>query len=158
MRQVRSALQRFCYGNGFVMPLLGLLPIQGTAPQSRRYSTATRLYPAAILDHGFGDCRMTRPFIRPLLAAAALTLMPIAASAQNAAATPWVLAPNVGYGYDSHFKTMQYKLGTNNAGLLLKGARKVPKNTLFFLGANGQLYMRTGPFLESDGSFMFGPG
>ncbi len=41
---------------------------------------------------------------------------------------------------------------------LLKGAKKVPKNTLFFIGANGQLYMRKGPFLEDDGSFKFGPG
>jgi hypothetical protein len=28
---------------------------------------------------------------------------------------------------------------------------------LFFIGQNGQLYMRTGPFLEGDGKFMFGP-
>jgi hypothetical protein len=48
-------------------------------------------------------------------------------------------------------------MGTNNAGDLFKGAKKVPKNTLFFLGANGQLYMRTGPFLDGDGSFKFGP-
>ena len=48
-------------------------------------------------------------------------------------------------------------MGTNNAGLLLKGAKKVPKGTLFFLGQNGQLYMRRGPYLEGDGTFMFGP-
>ena len=41
---------------------------------------------------------------------------------------------------------------------VLKGARKVPKNTLFFIGDNGQLYMRSGPYLESDGRFKFGPG
>ncbi len=29
-------------------------------------------------------------------------------------------------------------------GTLLKGAKKVPKGTLFFIGQNGQLYMRTG--------------
>ncbi len=29
--------------------------------------------------------------------------------------------------------------------LLLKGAKKVPKGTLFFIGQNGQLYMRSGP-------------
>ena len=29
--------------------------------------------------------------------------------------------------------------------VLLKGAKKVPKGTLFFIGQNGQLYMRTGP-------------
>ena len=51
---------------------------------------------------------------------------------------------------------LSYKMGTNNAGMLLKGAKKVPKGTLFFIGQNGQLYMRTGPYLEGDGKFMFG--
>jgi hypothetical protein len=27
---------------------------------------------------------------------------------------------------------------------------------LFFVGENGQLYMRTGPYLEDDGRFKFG--
>ena len=27
---------------------------------------------------------------------------------------------------------------------------------LFFVGENGQLYMRSGPYLEGDGRFMFG--
>ena len=62
----------------------------------------------------------------------------------------------MGYGYGKDGKTFSYKMGTNNAGLLLKGAKKVPKGTLFFIGQNGQLYMRTGPFLEGDGKFMFG--
>jgi hypothetical protein len=48
-------------------------------------------------------------------------------------------------------------MGTANAGELLKGAKKVPKGTLFFIGQNGQLYMRTGPYLEGDGKFKFGP-
>jgi hypothetical protein len=47
-------------------------------------------------------------------------------------------------------------LTANNAGQLLKGAKKVPKGTLFFIGQNGQLYIRTGPYLEGDGKFMFG--
>ena len=47
-------------------------------------------------------------------------------------------------------------MGTSNAGTLLKGAKKVPKGTLFFIGQNGQLYMRTGPYLEGGGKFMFG--
>ena len=64
----------------------------------------------------------------------------------------------MGYGYDKDGKTFSYKMGTNNANLLLKGAKKVPKGTLFFIGENGQLYMRTGPYLEGDGKFMFGPG
>ena len=72
------------------------------------------------------------------------------------APTPWELKSDMGYGYDKEGKTFAYKMGTNNAGLLLKGAKKVPKGTLFFIGQNGQLYMRTGPYLEGDGKFMFG--
>ena len=70
--------------------------------------------------------------------------------------TPWELKPDMGYGYDKEGKMSAYKMGTSNAGLLLKGAKKVPKGTLFFIGQNGQLYMRTGPYLEGDGKFMFG--
>ena len=59
---------------------------------------------------------------------------------------------------DANGKTLAYKMGTSNAKDLLKGAKKVPKGTLFFMGANGQLYMRSGPYLEDDGRFKFGPG
>ena len=100
---------------------------------------------------------MTRSSTKSLLMAAALTALTTSALAQAAAPTPWVLSPDMGYGYDKDGKTFSYKMGTNNAGLLLKGAKKVPKGTLFFIGQNGQLYMRTGPFLEGDGKFMFGP-
>jgi hypothetical protein len=93
---------------------------------------------------------------RTLLIGAALMAMMTSAFAQAAAPTPWVLEPNMGYGYGKDGKTFTYKMGTNNAGTLLKGAKKVPKGTLFFIGQNGQLYMRTGPYLEGDGKFMFG--
>ena len=76
--------------------------------------------------------------------------------AELPAPTPWELKPDMGYGYGKDGKTFAYKMGTNNASLLLKGAKKVPKGTLFFIGQNGQLYMRTGPYLEGDGKFMFG--
>ena len=98
---------------------------------------------------------MTGRSTKTLLIAAALSVLTTAACAQ-AAATPWVLSPDMGYGYDKEGKTFSYKMGTNNAGTLLKGAKKVPKGTLFFIGQNGQLYMRTGPYLEGDGKFMFG--
>ena len=98
----------------------------------------------------------TRSFRRAILTAAVLTALTTSAWAQAAAPTPWELKPDMGYGYDKDGKTLSYKMGTNNAGQLLKGARKVPKGTLFFLGQNGQLYMRTGPYLEGDGKFMFG--
>jgi hypothetical protein len=93
---------------------------------------------------------------KTLVAAAALAALTASAMAQSAAPTPWVLAPDMGYGYSKDGKTFSYKMGTNNARLLLKGAKKVPKGTLFFIGENGQLYMRTGPYLEGDGKFMFG--
>jgi hypothetical protein len=70
---------------------------------------------------------------------------------------PWELKPDMGYSYGKDGKTLAYKMGTSNASELLKGAKKVPKGTLFFIGQNGQLYMRSGPYLEGDGSFKFGP-
>ena len=104
---------------------------------------------------------MTRFSVRTFLVAAFLiaaapAALTISAYAQAAAPTPWVLSPDMGYGYDKEGKTFSYKMGTSNAKLLLKGAKKVSKGTLFFIGHNGQLYMRTGPYLEADGRFMFG--
>jgi hypothetical protein len=99
---------------------------------------------------------MTTPSLRILAAAAAFGALTIAAAAEPAATAPWELKPDMGYGYGKDGKTFAYKMGTKNANMLLKGAKKVPRGTLFFLGENGQLYMRTGPYLEGDGSFMFG--
>ena len=99
---------------------------------------------------------MTRFSTRTLLTIAALAALTTSAFAQSPAPTPWELKPDTGYGYDKEGKTFSYKMGTSNAGLLLKGAKKVPLGTLFFIGQNGQLYIRTGPYLEGDGKFMFG--
>lgn len=93
---------------------------------------------------------------KTVLTAAALVALTVSAFAQSPAAAPWELQPDMGYGYGKDGKTFAYKMGTNNANLLLKGAKKVPKGTLFFIGQNGQLYMRSGPYLEGDGKFMFG--
>jgi hypothetical protein len=93
--------------------------------------------------------------INAALAAAVVGMLAGPAAAQNAA-TPWELKPDTGYAYDKDGKTFSYKMGTSNAGELLKGAKKVPRGTLFFIGHNGQLYMRTGPYLEGDGRFKFG--
>lgn len=89
-------------------------------------------------------------------ALAALSASTLSTSAFAQAAAPWELKPDTGYAYDKEGKTFSYKMGTSNAGTLLKGAKKVPRGTLFFIGQNGQLYMRTGPYLEGDGKFMFG--
>jgi hypothetical protein len=99
---------------------------------------------------------MKRFSTKTFLVAVTLTATITSALAEAAKPTPWVLTPDMAYGYDKEGKTFSYKMGTNNAGQLLKGAKKVPKGTLFFIGQNGQLYMRTGPFLEGDGKFMFG--
>jgi len=104
---------------------------------------------------------MTRFTARMLVSALALGALSNAAfstgsRAQAAAPMPWELRADTGYAYDKEGKTFSYKMGTSNAGQLLKGAKKVPKGTLFFIGQNGQLYMRTGPYLEGDGKFMFG--
>jgi hypothetical protein len=99
---------------------------------------------------------MTRVAAKTFLTMAALGALTASAFAQASGATPWELKPDMGYGYDKDGKTFAYKMGTNNAADLLKGAKKVPKGTLFFIGQNGQLYMRTGPYLEGDGRFKFG--
>ncbi len=101
--------------------------------------------------------RITGSSMKTVLAAAILGAIATSAVAETPAPTPWVLSPDMGYGYDKDGKTFSYKMGTSNAGSLLKGAKKVPKGTLFFIGQNGQLYMRSGPYLGGDGKFMFGP-
>jgi hypothetical protein len=99
---------------------------------------------------------MTGISTKTVLTVAVLAGFSTCALAQGATPTPWELQPDMGYAYGKDGKTLSYKMGTNNAGTLLKGAKKVPKGTLFFVGQNGQLYMRTGPYLEGDGRFMFG--
>ena len=99
---------------------------------------------------------MTSISTKTVLAMAVLAGFSTCAFAQGAAPTPWELKSDMGYAYGKDGKTLSYKMGTNNAGTLLKGAKKVPKGTLFFIGQNGQLYMRSGPYLEGDGKFMFG--
>jgi hypothetical protein len=99
---------------------------------------------------------MTGISTKTVLTVAVLAGFSTCACAQGAAPTPWELKPDMGYAYGKDGKTLSYKMGTNNAGTLLKGAKKVPKGTLFFVGENGQLYMRSGPYLEGDGRFMFG--
>ncbi len=96
-------------------------------------------------------------WIAALIAGAALQAAPAGAQTAPAPNTAWVLAPDMAYGFAGDGQLTAYKFGTNNAKLLLKGAKKVPRNTLFFIGENGQLYMRSGPYLEG-GKFSFGPG
>jgi hypothetical protein len=124
-------------------------------------------------DGKLGDGKMTMTLFRArtfptvtTLSVLAITVLAItvlvsyglttSARAEATAPMAWELKPDTGYAYDKEGKTFSYKMGTSNAGLLLKGAKKVPRGTLFFIGQNGQLYIRTGPYLEGDGKFMFG--
>ncbi len=100
--------------------------------------------------------RFANGMVVSALVLGALSGAAFSTAARAQAAAPWELRPDTGYAYDKEGKTFSYKMGTNNAGELLKGAKKVPKGTLFFIGQNGQLYMRTGPYLEGDGKFKFG--
>ncbi len=100
---------------------------------------------------------MTRFSTKTLLVAAALTALTTSALAQAAAPTPWVLTPDMGYGYDKEGKTFSYKMGTSNAKLLLKGAKKVPKGTLFFIRRERPALYAQRAISRGDGKFMFGP-
>lgn len=97
---------------------------------------------------------MRSAVVKSLIVAGALCAMTSVTRA--APPEPWELRPDMGYAYGKDGKTLAYRMGTKNADMLLKGAKKVPKGTLFFVGQNGQLYMRTAPYLEGDGSFSFG--
>lgn len=73
---------------------------------------------------------MTHFSTRTFFATAALIALTTSAFAQSA--RPWELKTDMGYAYGKDGKTWSYKMGTNNAGTLLKGAKKVPKGTLFY--------------------------
>lgn len=101
---------------------------------------------------------MRRISTRALTTVAALIALTATAAAQQAnTPAPWAMTPDTAYGYDADGKFFVYKMGTSNAKSLLAGAKKVKKNTFFFIGENGQLYMKTEPFIEG-GKFKYGPG
>ena len=70
---------------------------------------------------------MTGFSTKTFLIAAALTGLAtsgLSTSAFAQAATPWELKTDMAYAYDKAGKTFAYKMGTSNAGTLLKGAKK----------------------------------
>src|SRR3569833_3452828 len=91
-----------------------------------------------------GRMMMTGVSTKTVLAVTVLAGFSTCAFAQGAAPVPWELKSDMGYAYGKDGKTLSYKMGTTFVGTLLKGAKKVPKGTLFFIGENGQLYMRFG--------------
>jgi hypothetical protein len=74
---------------------------------------------------------------KTLIAAAALAAMATSAFSQ----VPWQFNPGMAYMYASPGKMMAMAMasGGKNHEMMMKGARKVPANTMFFMDG-GQLY------------------
>ena len=90
-----------------------------------------------------GVWMMTSISTKTVLAVAVLAGLSTCAFAQGAAPTPWELKQDMGYAYGKDGKTLSYKTGTTTMpARCLKGAKKV-WGTLFFVGENGQVDVRT---------------
>jgi hypothetical protein len=86
-----------------------------------------------------------------LLAAAALTA--VAGSAHALDIGDWMRGPDVAYVYTQDGKTMSVHMNKPDHGMMMRGAHKVPRNTMFFM-VDGELYMRTGNMYDNSGYFM----
>jgi len=93
---------------------------------------------------------MTRFLIKPFVAIATLAALSAPAFAEEPAL--WELKPDMGYAYDKDGKTHTYKMGTSNAGQLLKGAKKVPKGTLFLLATTASSICAPAPISRATAS------
>jgi hypothetical protein len=88
-----------------------------------------------------------------LLAAAALTA--VAGSAYALDSGDWMSGPNVAYVYTQDGKTMSVHMNKPDHTMMMRGAHKVPRSTVFFM-VDGELYMRTGNIYDKAGNFMGG--
>jgi len=86
---------------------------------------------------------------RSLIAAAALAAMATSAFSQ----VPWEFNPGMAYMYAGPGKmtAMAMATGAKNHEALMKEAKKVPNNTVFFMDG-GQMYMVSGT-LDPTGNF-----
>jgi len=88
-----------------------------------------------------------------LLAAAALTTVAGAAAALDIG--DWMRGPDVAYVYSQDGKTTSVHMNKPDHAMMMQGAHKVPRNTMFFM-VDGELYMRTGSMYDKAGNFMGG--
>src|SRR5712692_7408878 len=90
---------------------------------------------------------------KTLIAAAALAAMATSAFAQ----VPWEFNPGMAnmYSGPGQMTTMAMPEGDKNHAAMMKRARKVPANTIFFMDG-GQMYMVSGT-LDPTGNF-YRPG
>jgi hypothetical protein len=90
---------------------------------------------------------------KTLLAAAALTAVSGATYALDSG--DWMRESDVAYVYTAEGKTMTVRMKSPNHAMMMQGARKVPRNTMFFM-VDGDLYMRGGNMWDKAGNFMGG--
>jgi hypothetical protein len=88
-------------------------------------------------------------FSKTLIAAAALAAMATSAFSQ----VPWEFNPGMAYMYAGPGKmtAMAMASGPKNHEAMMKGAKKVPNGTIFFMDG-GQLYSTSGT-LDPTGNF-----
>ena len=88
-------------------------------------------------------------FSKTLIAAAALAAMATSAFSQ----VPWEFNPGMAYMYGGPGKmtTMSMVSGAKNHEAMMKHAKRVPANTVFFM-EGGQMYMVSGT-LDPTGNF-----
>src|SRR6266567_4358898 len=101
-----------------------------------------RLAGAKVYSEEFPMTTLSRSALsKTLLATAALAAMASSAFAQ----VPWEFNPGMAYMYSGPGKmtTMAMAAGDKNHAAMMKRARKVPANTIFFM-AGGQMYMVSG--------------
>ncbi len=67
----------------------------------------------------------------------------------------WMRGPDVAYVYTQDGKTMSVHMNKPDHGMMMQGAHKVPRNTMFFM-VDGELYMRSGNMYDKAGNFMGG--
>jgi hypothetical protein len=86
---------------------------------------------------------------KTLIAAAALAAMATTAFSQ----VPWEFNPGMAYMYGGPGKVMSMAMasGPKNHDVMMKNAKKVPHNTVFFM-SGGELYSTSGT-LDPTGNF-----
>ena len=85
-------------------------------------------------------------FTRTLIVAAALTSLATSAFSQ----APWEFNAGTGYVFVGPGKMMSMAMNSKNHGAMMKNAKKVPNNTIFFMDG-GQLYSVSGT-LDATGN------
>jgi hypothetical protein len=96
------------------------------------------------------------PTVRHVLFAALATAA-LATPAFAQGAEPWDLKDRMAYAVAPDGKMMAMHISDKGMTMMMKGAKKVPRGTVFFM-SNGQLYMMSKGAFDRAGNFMGGGG